>query len=232
MDHEHASPIEMSPSEALGPLNDVELRNAPERLYLSGDVQLLRGTVRVSIVGSRRASQAGRLRAMRLARLLVARSVVVVSGLAEGIDTAAHRAAIDSGGRTIGVIGTPLSRSYPAVNRELQAGIAREQLLVSEFPEGRPVQRQNFILRNRTMALISHASVIIEAGETSGSLSQGREALRLGRPLFLARAVADRTDLDWPTAMIRLGARVLAVPEDLFAEIPPERFAAAVDAPF
>lgn len=226
------SHISMTPSEAFGFLNDVELRNAPRLLHLVGDVSLLRKAPRVAIVGARKASDTGRLRAMRLARLVVDHGGIVVSGLAEGIDTAAHLAAIDCGGRTIAVIGTPTNRVYPAPNAQLQDRIGREHLLVSEFAEGEAVQRHNFVLRNRTMALIAHASVIVEASNTSGSLSQGREALRLGRPLFLARAVVEDSSLTWPAGMLAAGAQVLAEPEDLLAELPPERFAAPIDAPF
>jgi len=218
--------------EAMGPLNDVELRNAPGVLFLAGDPGLLRAGPRVAIVGARKASPEGELRAMRLARVLVDHGITVVSGLAEGIDTAAHVAAIDRGGRTIAVIGTPLSRAYPLSNRALQDRIRREHLLVSQFPEDQPVHRHNFVLRNRTMALIAHASVIVEASDTSGSLSQGREALRLGRPLFLMKSVLDDPRLTWPREMIHFGAHELREPEDLLSELPPERFAAAIDAPF
>lgn len=222
----------VSPTEALGSLNDVELRNAPAQLFLAGDPTLLRTGPRVAIVGARKASQAGKLRAMRLGRHLVDHGVTIVSGLAEGIDTAAHLAAIDFGGRTIAVIGTPLSRAYPASNRELQGRIRRDHLLVTQFGEDQPVQKYNFVMRNRTMALIAHASVIVEASDSSGSLSQGREALRLGRPLYLMRSVLDDSSLAWPREMIRFGAQVLSEPDDLLSELPPERFAPAIDAPF
>ncbi len=232
MDSTPTPDLSMSPVLAMGPLNDVELRNGPEVLYLAGDRGLLSSGPRVAIVGARKASREGQLRAMRLARLLVDHGITVVSGLAEGIDTAAHVAAIDRGGRTIAVIGTPLSRAYPASNRDLQDRIRREHLLVSQFPENQPVHRHNFVLRNRTMALIAHASVIVEASDTSGSLSQGREALRLGRPLFLMKAVLDDPRLTWPREMLHFGAQVLTEPEDILSELPPERFAAAIDAPF
>ncbi|MCY2959175.1 MAG: DNA-processing protein DprA [Planctomycetota bacterium] len=224
--------VSMSPVAALGQLNDVELRNAPDILFLAGDPGLLRSGPRVAIVGARKASREGQLRAMRLARVLVDHGITIVSGLAEGVDTAAHLAAIDRGGRTIAVLGTPLSRAYPASNQDLQERIRREHLLVSQFPEDEPVHRHNFVLRNRTMALIAHASVIVEASDTSGSLSQGREALRLGRPLFLMKSVLDDPRLAWPREMMHFGAHVLAEPEDVLCELPPERFAAAIDAPF
>jgi DNA processing protein len=146
--------------------------------------------------------------------------VVVVSGLARGIDTAAHRSAIESGGRTIAVLGTPLDQTYPRENAELQRLIMEEHLAVSQFPSGHPAGRTNFPRRNRTMALLTHATVIVEAAEGSGSLSQGWECLRLGRRLFIMRAVADTKSLAWPREMRKYGAEVLARTEELLDAIP------------
>lgn len=208
------------PDDLLGPLNDVEKKNAPEWLYLAGDRELLRVVPRVSIVGTRSASVGGVNRASRLARELVARGVVVVSGLARGIDTAAHRATIESGGRTIAVLGTPLDKTYPRENAALQHLIMEKHLAVSQFPSGHPSARTNFPRRNRTMALLTDATVIVEAAEGSGSLSQGWEALRLGRRLFIMRAVAEDHALFWPRDMMKYGADVLAEIDDLLEALP------------
>jgi DNA processing protein len=202
--------ITITPSDVLGALNDVEQKNAPKQLFLRGDESLLRQGPRVSVVGSRKASSEGLKRASYLARALVAHNVVVVSGLAEGIDTVAHTAAIEVGGRTIAVLGTPLDEVYPAVNHGLQERIGLDQLLVSQFPFGTPVTPKNFPIRNRTMALLTDATVIVEAGESSGTLRQGWEALRLGRLLFLMESVADDERLSWPRKMIGYGAQVLS----------------------
>lgn len=222
---------EATAEELLGPLNEVERKNAPPRLFVAGDTAMLREGARVAIVGSRKASPAGVGRARKLAKLLVDRGVVVVSGLAEGIDTAAHTATVEAGGRTTAVIGTPIDKVYPKQNRDLQNRIRSEQLLVSQFPVGSPTQRKNFPLRNRTMALIADATVIIEASDTSGSLSQGWEALRLGRGLFITKSVADDSRLKWPAELMHYGARVLSdeTVEELFDFLPP-RVAMAVDA--
>jgi len=134
---------------------------------------------------------------------------VVVSGLAEGIDTAAHTSALEAGGETIAVIGTPLDKYYPAGNKDLQVRLAQEQLVVSQSPIGTPTTRKSFPIRNRTMALLSDATVIVEAGEKSGTLHQGWEALRLGRTLFLMESVANDPTLSWPREMIKYGALVL-----------------------
>lgn len=220
MDHD-----EYAPEDLLGPLSEVERVHAPRRLFSCGDVGLLRGSGRVAVIGSRDATPDGVRRAKKLSFLLVQRRITIVSGLAEGIDTAAHTAAIEAGGRTIAVIGTPLDRSYPSSNAALQAKIMREHLVLSQFPVGVPVQRDNFPSRNRTMALVSDATVIIEAGETSGTLHQAREALRLDGPLFLTRSLVDNRSLTWPSNMLALGAHVLSdsTLEVLFSLVPNRR---------
>ena len=212
----------LSPQELLGPLNEVEQKNAPKTLYVAGDTGMLGEGARVAIVGSRKASPEGLRRASKITGLVAGRGIVIVSGLAEGIDTAAHTAAINRGGRTIVVLGTPLDQVFPRQNAALQDQIMREHLAVSQFPAGHPVQRKNFPLRNRTMALIPDATVIIEAGNTSGSLSQGWEALRLGRPLFLAKSVTEDPSLTWPAEMLHYGAVILSdqTIEEFFDSLP------------
>jgi DNA processing protein len=206
--------------ELVGPLNAQEQLYAPKQLFAAGHLEWLRRSPRVAVVGARKASPEGLKRAAKLARLLVSHDATVVSGLAEGIDAAAHTAAVEAGGRTIAVIGTPLSETFPAKHRVLQQRLMREHLVLSQFPEGASTTRKNFPLRNRTMALISDASVIVEASDGSGSLSQGWEALRLGRPLFLMASILDRRGLVWPRTMLDYGAVVLHKPEDLFAQLP------------
>lgn len=214
------APGGVSPEDVLGPLNDLERLNAPKQLFLAGNAELLRRRPKVSIVGSRKATPEGLRRAAKLARILAENGVVVVSGLAEGIDTAAHRAAMDAGGSTIAVIGTPLNKVYPPQNADLQREIAERHLVVSQFPIGYPTYPGCFPMRNRTMALIVDASVIVEAGDTSGSLSQGWEALRLARALFFMKSVEESKTLAWPKKMIGYGAQVLDDPEELLDALP------------
>lgn len=202
---------ELRPAELLGTLNEVEQKNAPKTLFVAGDVGLLTGgQLRVSVVGTREPTPEGAERTRALALELTRRGITVVSGLAKGVDTAAHRAAIENGGRTIAVLGTPLDVAYPAENRELQHLIMHEHLAVSQFPRGMRGGAKAFPMRNRTMALISDATVIVEAGEGSGTLHQGWEALRLGRPLLLMESLVERGDLTWPAEMLRFGAEVLS----------------------
>jgi len=172
------------------------------RVFLSGDRTLLSRKC-VSVVGTRDVSPEGWQRAAQLARRLAKHGVVVVSGLARGVDTAALSSAISAGGQTIAVIGTPLSKAYPAENWELQEEIWRHHLLMTPFAEGEQVFKSNFPKRNRVMAAISDATVIIEASDTSGSLHQAAECQRLGRWLFIAKSVADDPALKWPASFLR-----------------------------
>jgi DNA processing protein len=185
-----------------------EARSDVDRLYVAGDVVLLQFR-RVAIVGSREASAASRAAASKLAGELAAEQVVVVSGLARGIDTAAHTGAIDAGGSTIAVIGTPLDKAYPAENAALQERIWREHLLVSEFRPGTRVFPSSFPMRNRLMAAMSHATVVIEAGDTSGTLHQVSACAKMGRPVFIARAVVEDPKLTWPARFIKPGVAVV-----------------------
>ena len=162
----------------LGSLNEVELKNAPKAIYACGEISLFKQFMSVSIIGSRKPTEQGIKRARSLARTIVSKGGIVVSGLAEGIDTAAHTATIEMGGRTVAVLGTPINQVYPKSNSRLQERISSEHLLLSQFPNGYPLKPQNFVLRNRTMALVSDATVIVEAGEKSGTIHQGWEAIR------------------------------------------------------
>jgi len=207
------------PQDVLGPLDDVEAKHAPVLLYGRGDLDLLRETVRVAIVGSRRATELGLKRTAKLVRALVDAEVVVVSGLAAGIDHGAHTSAIQFGGRTIAVLGTPLERAYPKEHRELQERIGREHLLVSQWASGRDTGRGAFPARNRTMALLTQATVIVEANEGSGTMHQGWEALRLGRPLFVMASAFDK-GMEWPLKLEEYGARRLETAADLLNILP------------
>jgi DNA processing protein len=172
-----------------------------QTLFYAGDFSLLERPS-VSIVGSREATDNGRQRATRLARELAKLGVVIVSGLARGIDTAAHRSTLESGGRAVGVIGTPLSRVYPIENAQLQEAIWRDHLLISPFPEGREVLRSNFPRRNKVMAALSDATVIVEAKDNSGALHQAIACQKLGRWLFILKSVVEAQA--WPKRFLHI----------------------------
>jgi DNA processing protein len=139
----------------------------------------------VAVVGTRRASDEGLARARDVAAGLVAARYTVVSGLADGVDTAAHLAALEHGGRTVAVIGTGLRRAYPAKNAPLQQRIADEAAVVSQFWPDAPPTKTSFPMRNIVMSGLARATVVIEASQTSGARMQARFALEHGRPLFL-----------------------------------------------
>lgn len=172
-------------------------------VFYAGDLSILNAPS-VSIVGTRNVSEAGWKRASQLARFLARNGVAVVSGLAKGVDTAALTSAISNGGRVAAVIGTPLDKAYPAENALLQQQIYAHHLLMSPFKIGDRVFRSNFPVRNRVMAALSDATVIIEASDTSGTLHQAAECVRLKRWLFIARSVVDDQTLTWPTNFLGL----------------------------
>lgn len=171
--------------------------------YYQGDIGLIESKS-VSIVGSRKASEAGKRRAFQMARDLAKSGITVVSGLAKGIDTAAMTSAIDNKGKVIGVIGTPIDEVYPKENKELQETVARDHLLVSQVPfykySIQPFKTRRFYFpeRNELMAAISDATIIIEASDTSGTLTQARACQHQGRKLFILKSCYEDDSVDWP----------------------------------
>lgn len=190
-------------------LNDAQY---PLRLfYYLGDLDLL-NTRAISIVGARKVSEEGKRRTAKLVRFFVKNGYTIVSGLAEGVDTVAHQTTIDLGGRTIGVIGTPLSAYYPKENRNLQDTIGRSHLLISQIPfiryaeQDYRMNRLFFPERNITMSAISDATVIVEASNTSGTLIQARAALQQKRKLFILDSCFQNKSITWPEKFEKKGA--------------------------
>ena len=187
--------------------------------YYRGDIGLLESPS-VSIVGARKASDSGLDRARRLARELAQKGITVVSGLALGIDTVALSSAIQESGKVIGVIGTPIDEYYPIENRKLQDEIARDHLLVSQVPfykysvQPFSSKRYYFPERNELMAAISEVTVIIEASDTSGTLTQARACLAQGRPLFIMRSCFESPHLSWPKKYLEKAPQSVFVLEE------------------
>jgi len=163
------------------------IHEAPPVLFALGDLR--RDDPAISVVGSRNASERGLTMAAAIARELVGLGVTVVSGLALGIDTAAHRAALDAGGRTVAMIGNGINQHYPATNRGLQHEIAERGLVLSQFWPDAPPQKHTFLMRNATMSGYGLATIVVEAGETSGARAQARMAVAHGRPVILTDLV-------------------------------------------
>lgn len=176
-------------------------RRSTKPIWCAGDLDALRAPA-VAIVGTRNVSEAGAARARKLARGLSDADVAVVSGLAEGVDTEALTEAMKAGGRVAAVIGTPIDKAYPAKNARLQETIYRDHLLISQFPLGTRTFRSHFPERNRLMAAVSDATVVIEASDTSGTLHQSAECVKLGRWLFIAKSVVDDPNLTWPAKFL------------------------------
>ena len=188
-------------------------------LWCAGDTSLVERKA-VAVVGTRSVTPEGAARTRRLARELSDAGIVVVSGLAKGVDTEALTSAIGSSSRVIGVIGTPIDKAYPAENKRLQEEIYANHLLISQFKPGSRVFPSHFPLRNRLMALLTDASVIVEAGETSGTLHQASECVRLGRWLFIARSVVENPNLSWPKTFIAYEkCRVLTETADILGTL-------------
>lgn len=176
-------------------------------LYYQGDIGLVESRS-VSVVGSRKASQGGIRRAEKIAKELVGFDVTVVTGLAAGIDTAATQSALSCSGRSVAVIGTPIDECYPSKNRDLQEAMSKKQLVISQVPFYRyskqpfNTKRYYFPERNELMAAVSDATVIVEASDTSGTLTQARACLRQGRPLFIMRSCVENPSVEWPKKYI------------------------------
>lgn len=198
------------------------LRAGPAETYpvhYAGNLGMLDSPA-VAIVGTRNVSPEGGARARRLAKELARAGVAVVSGLAKGVDTEALTSALRHGGRVAAVIGTPLDKAYPAENAHLQEAIYRGHILVSQFAHGERTYPSSFPKRNRLMAALSDATVVIEASDTSGTLHQSAECQRLGRWLFISKAVAEDPSLTWPAKFLRYEKCViLSTVDDVLSRI-------------
>lgn len=200
--------------------------NLPPFLFVRGEL-LPDDIYSVAVVGTRNASGLGISRAERMARLLADRGVTVISGLARGIDTAAHTAALDAGARTVAVIGTGICRYYPAENRVLTDRIAEHGAVVSQFWPDAPPATYTFPRRNTTMSGITQGTVVIEASSTSGAKMQARIALEHGKKVFLLQSLTDQHEWARKYAQKR-GAYVVNDVQDVIqAMLPPERIRSA-----
>jgi DNA processing protein len=170
------------------PANLRMVHDRPPVLFVRGELKAADERA-VAVVGSRKASPAGLETAAAIARELVGHDYVVFSGLAAGIDTAAHKATLAAGGRTVAVVGTGLRHYFPKQNRELQDRLAATTAVVSQFWPGQEPRRWTFPQRNAVMSGLARATVVVEAGNKSGARMQARLAIEHGRPVFLLRSL-------------------------------------------
>jgi DNA processing protein len=188
-----------------------DARHPVELLYSQGRWSLVENPA-VAVVGSREASDEGLGRTRELVQSLVEDGWTVGSGLAAGVDTAAHQAALEAGGSTFAVLGTPLSTGYPQQNQLLQRRLAEECLVLSQVPvyryagQGWRENRGFFLDRNVTLSALTTATIVVEAREKSGTRTQARAALEQGRRLLLLEGCFRDPDVRWPHACVEAGA--------------------------
>ncbi|MFO7870093.1 MAG: DNA-processing protein DprA [Kiritimatiellia bacterium] len=199
------------------PRNLKEIHDPPPVLYVRGGF-VSGDRHAIAVVGSRRATHYGRGTAERLAYGLVKSGMTVVSGLAEGIDTAAHRGALSARGRTIAVIGSGLNCLYPPSNTDLAERIAQSGAVVSEFPLDRQADRSTFPIRNRVVSGLSQGTVVVEGGRRSGALITASQALEQGRTVFAVPGRIDSHSSAGANSLIKNGACLVSNVDDILNE--------------
>jgi DNA processing protein len=199
-----------------------EIYDPPIALYVRGDISLVSNFPCLAVVGSRRCSTYGTNASESLSRSLAEQGIVIVSGLARGIDAAAHRGALEVGGKTIGVIGTGLDVTYPKDNRKLTEEIASSGAVITEFPLSTPPLAQNFPYRNRIISGLCFGVLVVEASEHSGSLITARMASEQGREVYaIPGNITSQTSFG-PNFLIKDGAKLVQHWRDVVAEMPGE----------
>jgi DNA processing protein len=195
-----------------------EISDPPACIWTRGDPDILAG-VAVAVIGARAASQEGLTAAYEIAFDLARAGVVVISGLARGVDAAAHRGALDGGGKTIAVLGTGVDVVYPSENADLSRSITEKGLLVTEFPPGSHPEDWHFPRRNRIISGLSRAVVVVEAREKSGSLITARLAADQGRDVMAVPGTIVGGRNRGANALIRDGAKLVESAVDILQEL-------------
>ncbi|MBI4557491.1 MAG: DNA-protecting protein DprA [Candidatus Hydrogenedentes bacterium] len=195
-----------------------EIYDPPLLLFVRGDLREEDQNC-VAIVGTRRASPYGIRMAEKFGRELGARGITVVSGMATGIDAAAHRGAIEGGGRTIAVLGNGVDVVYPPQNEALMAEIIQHGCVLSQFPMGTRPARGHFPYRNRIISGLSLGTLIVEAPHDSGALITARQAAEQGREVFAIPGQVGMKNSEGPHALIREGAKLVETVDDILVEL-------------
>jgi DNA processing protein len=192
----------------------------PLLLYVNGDAAALQLPA-LAIIGSRNPTQGGVRNAHSFAKHLAGQGFAIISGLAQGIDAAAHQGALEAGGKTVAFLGTGIDRVYPALNRELAHAIASQGALVSEYPLGAPPERWHFPERNRLISGLSLGTLVVEAARRSGSLITARLAAEQGREVFALPGSIHNPLARGCHELIRQGAKLVETAGDILAELRP-----------
>jgi DNA processing protein len=204
----------------LYPVKLMNIYDRPPFLYVRGNLN--KNDTNIAIVGSRLASTYGKYTTERISRELALKGLTIVSGMARGIDSVAHRGALTAHGRTIAVLGSGLDVIYPPENKKLYADIIQNGAVISEFPLGTPPRSANFPTRNRIISGMSYGVVIVEAGEKSGSLITARLALEQGREVFAVPGSIDAAGSRGTNKLIKQGAKLIENTDDILEEILPQ----------
>ncbi|SUO94568.1 DNA-processing protein DprA [Suttonella ornithocola] len=197
-----------------------EISDPPLLLYVMGEVELL-NFPQLGIVGSRQSTQGGEQFCASICANIVEKGIVITSGMALGIDGAAHRGALAAGGKTLAVVGTGLDRVYPARHRELAYQIVENGAIVSEFPIGTGVRQHHFPRRNRIISGLSLGVLVVEASIQSGSLITAKQAAEQGREVFAVPGSVFNPLSKGCHALIREGAKLTESAEDILEELLP-----------
>ncbi|MCD6291936.1 MAG: DNA-processing protein DprA, partial [Deltaproteobacteria bacterium] len=201
------------------PENLALIVDPPPVLYFKGSLECLNSPA-IAVVGARRASELGRRFAFSLASRLVAQGLTVISGLALGVDGAAHEGSLRGGGSTVAVLGTGLDVVYPAAHRHLAGKIVENGVLLTEFPPGAGPDKHHFPRRNRLVSGLSQGVVVVEAGERSGSLITARLALEQGREVFAVPGPPGLPGSRGVNRLLKDGAQLLESVDDIFSALP------------
>ena len=212
------------------PTNLKNIYDPPPLLYILGAL-LPQDQLAVAVVGSRYPTTYGRAAAERISMGLSRRGITVVSGLARGVDSCAHRGALSAGGRTIGVLGCGIDITYPPESRELFDGVAAQGAILSEFPLGTPPDSDHFPIRNRIISGLSLGVAVVEATLRSGSLITARFALDQNRDVYAVPGNVDSARSEGTNRLIKEGAKLVTRAEDILEEILPQQEAAPQEAP-
>jgi len=207
----------------------LQIYDPPVLLYVRGDLQVL-NLPSLSIVGTRRPTPYGTQMAQRLGRELAARGLVIVSGLARGIDAIGHQGALDANGRAIGVLGTGIDVCYPKENKKLYEKVLERGAIITEFPLRTHPAPENFPVRNRIVAGMPLGVVVIEGAQYSGSLITARLAMEFGREVFGVPGNVTQPVSFAPNQLIKQGAKLVTNADDVIEELPTPVRAALVQA--